>query len=283
MSTQVQLRTNAPVGRWFKCKSVTVQGRDFYCVLDLTKSYSLAEAYKTDLHIEFANADSDDKLAQFLRDWGPLSLPSEGISGPRACMHELDFCRAYRQKIRALIDALNAFRWDKDEREILVKLIEANDEVEHYVTSFDEEPRQYTSGLLANHLGISGNVQEWAKHASLKEVHASMDYLIEHAVRVSGHLKLRRQKNIVPRQVDAGWELLSLKDALLWMVWYDEFNRHPVVCCAECREVFRGKTARARKYCKEKCAHKATARVAMKNKRDASRSKATAIKIAADL
>jgi hypothetical protein len=172
-----------------------------------------------------------------------------------------------------LIDALNAFRWGKDEREILVKLVEANNEVEHYVPSFNEESPEYTSNLLGRHLGIPGNPLEWAKEASLGDVRIALDYLIEDAVRVSGHLKLRRKKSNAPPQVVAGWELPSLMSALLWMIWYDEFNKHPVVCCAECREVFRGATARARKYCKETCAHRATARAAMKKKRDAERVK----------
>ena len=137
---KVQHRINIPAGEWWSCKSATLQSGNVHCVLNPKKSYVLAEAYENDLHIRFANADSDQKLTEFIHAWGPLRIPFDGIPDDGLFLLSLEYCRAFRQKMRALIDAFDAFRWDKDERSVLVKLIEANDELEHYVASWDEEP-----------------------------------------------------------------------------------------------------------------------------------------------
>lgn len=230
-----------------------MQNDNLQCWLDRGKSYDLAEAYEDNLHVRFANADSDEALISFIRAWGPLYIPTEGQDV--ACLPLAD-CRAYQKQIKALLGALTAFKLGKDEREALEELIGAESAVS----------RRNTSNL--NHVfQFSGNALNWAKRASLGEVRKATNFLIESAVgaqfplRISCHFRGNR------RRVVAGWTFTSLFDALLWMVWYDEFTRHPVICCAECRTVFRGETARRRKYCSETCGHRATAREAMRKKR----------------
>jgi hypothetical protein len=79
------------------------------------------------------------------------------------------------------------------------------------------------------------------------------------------HLVCRRKRD--RRFVEAGWTISCLEDALRWMIWYDEFSKHPLVCCSECRTVFRRETAHSKKYCTHDCAHRATARVWQRKKR----------------
>ena len=44
------------------------------CVLE-EKSYALQEAYENDIHVRFANANSDEDLISFIRAWGPSWMP----------------------------------------------------------------------------------------------------------------------------------------------------------------------------------------------------------------
>jgi hypothetical protein len=268
---QHQQRTNEktmnlfiPEGEWRPCKRVTFQDGLLHCVLDSGRTYVLAEAYDNDLHIRFANANSDEEMVSFIRAWGPLYVPSGQIPPDGRVLIPRDYCTILQREMKALIEALSAFKHGKGEREALGALLDAENAL--------DEDKENTSRSLARAFGITQEVQDWLNLAGLSDVRAALDYVVGHALSsVSCSIKLSCRQGGRRRRVEAGWELLTLEDALHWMVWYDEFTNHPVVCCAECREVFRGETARARKYCSDKCGHRATARVAMKKKRKAER------------
>lgn len=250
-----------------------LRGNELHCQLDAEGSYDLVEAYKANPHILFANADSDEKLVDFIRAWGPLREYGGETLADGSVHMPLDVCRAYQRQIKALIGALTAFKWGKGEREALEELVLAA-----------REEWEWTVNILAGTLPIKrdfpkwaesvshrGDVLKWTKSASLQEVRFVTSALVENIVGSGYSLKLTLQRKRHRRQVVAGWKFMSLEQALRWMIWYDELNEHPIICCAECRKVFRGETARPRKYCSEKCGHKATARKAMQNKRTAER------------
>ena len=233
-----------------------------HCLLEPNKTYDLAEAYEDYLHIRFANADSDEELIDFIRAWGPLYLPNMAKPKDGVVSLPLRHCRAYQRQIKALLGALTAFKWGKGEREALEEFIQA-------VEASDRDDLMTHS--LANLFGIQGSVLDWARSANLRDVRAATDFIVRVTVGSSLALKLTCQRKGNRRQVEAGWNFFALEDALRWMVWYDEFTHHPVICCQECRKVFRGETARVRKYCSVECGHRATAREAMRNKRAAER------------
>jgi hypothetical protein len=52
----------------------------------------------------------------------------------------------------------------------------------------------------------------------------AMDYLVRVCIRVSCTLRLSGALGGGARQVQPVWDLLSLEDALWWMVWFDEFT-----------------------------------------------------------
>lgn len=268
MSTQHSQRTNntqrtkIPDGEWMRCQSVTGKDGTLHCLLDRTKTYDLVKAYKRGPHIQFVNAKSDKELMDFFRNWGPLLADADAVDG--VIRLGLDDCRLYQAYIRALIVAVDAFRHGRDERSALVWLLRSD----HATYTSDEAITKH----LPNHdFESEEDLVNWIQHARISEVRDELADMVRWALwPVQCTLKLTSGRNGT-RRVEAGWRTSDLQAALLWMVWYDEFTNHPVVCCEECLKVFRGKTARARKYCSTKCGHKATAREAMRRKRATAR------------
>ncbi len=252
------------------CKSVVLRDGVLHCSLATEPTYVLTEAYENDLHIRFANAQTDHDLIAFVRAWGPLCVSEEQARSGSASL-PLSYCRAFQRWLRALLDLLAAFKCAVGEREALLEFIEAEYESERNSPFPPIEPMPLA--VLRHSFGINGNIADWAKEVNLLGVRSATDFLVPFAsVGPKGaHLVCRRQRG--KRQVDASWMVFNLEDALRWMVWYDEFTQHPILCCQECRKVFRGETAHARKYCTHECGHRATARNWQRNKRKVSRSR----------
>lgn len=252
--------------RWPRCRNVTLRDGVLTCALDFERTYGLIEAYKYDPHIQFANAQTERDLIAFVRAWGPLIVDPET---PNVMHLRLSQCRALQRWFRALFDLLAAFKRAEGEREVLQTFIEAE-----YGTLRGLPAEIETNSLLSlrHEFHIDGNILEWIRGADLRTVRAVTDCLIPQLPIGPGkaYLVCRREHN--HRYVEAGWTVSTLEDALRWMVWYDEFTQHPILCCQECRKVFRGETAHARKYCTHECGHRATARNWQRNKRKVSRS-----------
>lgn len=255
VSMQEQQRTNISEGEWASCKSVTLRDGVLHCSLELNRTYVLTEAYENDLHIRFANANSDQELIDFFRGWGPLYIPNGQIPLDGVVSLPMNLCRAYQRQSKALLGALTAFKWAEGERDALEELVKAECTI----------LQPYSLDEIFPSVGITST--DWVKGASLPEIRVATNRLVRSVTGASFALDLNCKRTGKGRQVEAGWSFLNLEEALRWMIWYDEFTQHPVVCCPECRTVFRGETKRVRKYCSEKCGHKATARVSMQKKR----------------
>jgi hypothetical protein len=263
MSTQEQQRTNRTSTEWWSCRSVILCDAQLHCLLQSEKTYDLAEAYEDNLHVRFANADSDKELMDFIRGWGPLWIPNGQIPSNGVVALPLADCRAYQRQIQAVIGALTAFKWGQGEREALEALIKA----EYGVHEFSSTGEPMLLTVLRSVGPISGNFFDWVKDAGISEVRAATNYLVRIVVGASFNLSLTFRRKGKQRLVEAGWQFFTLEEALRWMIWHDEFTKHPVICCQECRKVFRGETSRSRKYCSVECGHRATAREAMRRKR----------------
>jgi hypothetical protein len=261
VSMQYQQRTNQLSVEWRSCRSVILCDGELHCLLEPEKTYDLAEAYEDNLHVRFANADSDKELMDFIRAWGPLYIPNGQIPKDGVIALPLKLCRTYQRQVKAAISALTSFKWGEGEREALEELIAARIAVGGGMLDPD----------FAIRFRITGNVLEWPKGAGIADVRTATSHLVESVVTPIFHLRLVLRSSGSRRRVEAGWSFMNLEEAVRWMIWYDEFTKHPIICCAECRTVFRGDTARARKYCSTDCGHRATARETMRRKRAAER------------
>ena len=87
------------------------------CTLEPKQTYDLIEAYENDLHICFANANSDKELIAFVRGWGPLYIPMSQIPPDGVVSLPLSRCRAYQRRAKALLYLHAAFRQAEHEQE----------------------------------------------------------------------------------------------------------------------------------------------------------------------
>lgn len=264
VSIKDKQRTNFSEGEWASCKSVTLRDGVLYCSLEPKRTYVLTEAYEDDLHIRFANASKDDDLIAFVRGWGPLYLPNRQIPANGVVCLPLNHCRAYQRWIKALLEILTAFKQAEREQEALLAFLEAEQE-----NQLPDEPVSFM--LLRGSFSIAGDVVDWVKSANISTVQGVIRRLIPFSSATLNGVNLACSQQGEKRRLEASWEIPDMQSALRWMIWYDEFTMHPVVCCPECRKVFRGENTRVRKYCSEKCGHNATARRSMKKKRNAER------------
>jgi len=247
---------------------VTLNDGILHCSLAL-ETYALPEAYKHDLHIQFANADTDKDLIAFVRNWGPLSL-SEAEKRTSAASVSLSKLRAFQRWLKAVQGILAAFKRAKGEREALRQLLEAEYEWESYSPSPHPEPVSWSllrAWLTAQRMEMTGTIADWLSSAGIASVRSVTEPILSHVAAwpITGEFVFQRRRN--RGEVEARWAIDDLKDALRWMVWYDEFTKHPIICCQECRKVFRSETAHARKYCSYECAHRATGREWQRRKR----------------
>jgi hypothetical protein len=210
------------------------------------------EAYKKNLHVRFANADTDKKLLDFIWVYGPLTLPRLGVPGSGIVLSPLGRCRQFQRSLRARINLLNAVNRE-GEREALLEYVNVESEVPRII--FPHREPFMVSQLRKLFPGIHG--VDAIKGLDAHQVRRASDYLIS-TIRARAGLRCEHAGS--RRFVKPVWLLDNLRDALSWMVWYDIFTRHPIMCCQECRKVFRGRTLQARKYCSHKCGHRATAR-----------------------
>ena len=149
---------------------------------------------------------------------------------------------------------LAAFKQAERESESLLAFLEAEQE---------REPKDdpVTFLMLRLSFNIAGNLFDFVKSANSSTIQALIRYLIPIASDTLNGVKLicldRGKKSVI----EAGWDISDMQTALRWMIWYDEFTKHPVLCCQECRTVFRGKTAHVRKFCDDyRCARRVSAR-----------------------
>jgi hypothetical protein len=250
---KVQHRIDVGRGRWASCKSVTLRDDVLHCTLEPKQTYDLTEAYEDDLHIRFANANSDKELIAFVRGWGPLYIPNGQIPPDGAVSLPLSRCRAYQRWIKALLDLHVAFKDAEREQEALMAFIEAEQE-----SYRPDEPVSFV--MLRLSFNIAGDVMDFVKSANTSTVQALIRYLIPLVSGTMSSVNLVCRDEGKNHRLEAGWDIPDLHRAIFWMIWYDEFTKHPVICCPECRKVFRGETAHARKFCGEACAKRVSAR-----------------------
>jgi hypothetical protein len=205
-----------------------------------------------------ANAKSDADLIDFARRWGPPFLDPKT---PGAM--DLNFAKHQESQrcFAAVSRLLDAAKKAEGEREALLSFISAEERLLGSIPGIEAEMLGRHS-ILRDEFHLEGLVSGWVEEASLKTVRAAADCLIPHLLFVP-NVRLVCHRSAGRSQLEAEWNVYELGVALQWMVWYDEFTRHPILCCQDpkCRKVFRPPDARIRKFCPGgDCAHRATAR-----------------------
>ena len=173
----------------------------------------------------------------------------------------LQYYRAYSNYLRSIRRMVDACKGLEDHRESLIEFLTAK------VNAVSAGPTRDDFKELAA-LDVSevidrpvrGDLKAWARSASIGDIRRVLASSVEDTLRSprgSGFCVTVQGKRFTIRP---SYQLYSLWNALIWMVWFDEWNRWPPRACPECQKIFRPSTAHKKKYCDYACAHRAANR-----------------------
>jgi hypothetical protein len=293
MSTKLEL------GIWPRGQQASVRAGKIHCLLG-RDTYDLVEAYSHSPHLHFLQCKSDQDLAQFVENWGPIYLTQAQLARGVSEV-PIEHYRVLQSWLRAVVYLMDAYRNSVDDngrecRRYLEVFFLAERLRQHYRKNrapFTIEEIRF--GLQQAELGIlsdepidsnfrsaSEQVSEMVGESELEfgirvqyEITEDTRSWIQFAdlrmVRGAVQTVLRHTSLVLGVYLDCGerggkphiearWTVPSLELALSWMVWYDALNQHSLLFCRECREPFRAGSAHRRKYCSEACGHRVAAR-----------------------
>ncbi len=244
-------------GFWPRCREVSIVNEQVRCELAGERPYDLILSYQKNPHIQLINCATDEQLVSFVRAWGPLG-PSVAELNRGSCSAPLSRYRSFQNWLRRFFNLLVAFKDSSGEREALQEFVTA--EIDVWRCSAIASQGEPLSILgLKTQFGIEGDLSTWLTDSPIVTVRLAVRLMIE-VMPVNVHPQLSCVRRSGKPALEARWSVDSLDVALKWMVWYDEFTQHPLICCQACRKVFRPDTAHARKFCTYECAHRIAAR-----------------------
>jgi len=260
MKVQKHINSDGPF--WYRCKRVDFHAETATWELSQTGRYALLEAYQKAPHRQLATATDDDQLRAFVKAWGPLRGRLDAWSGS----DPIDKYRNERDRLAVIVKLLASVAQPEPQRDVLLELVglsERDPAVEIMLKSlrfYFPIPGEYP-------FDFDPHIKPWLERATQNDIQKATEYL------VSGFPLRGRHTFTVAKEgrksvVRASLGVVSLGDALEWMVWQDMFQNHPFQFCAECRELFQPDTRHEKKFCSPECAHRKTAREWQQRKRD---------------
>src|SRR5262252_1398460 len=240
---------------WPRCSRVEVEGDLFYCQLARERQYDPVEAYAKDPHLQFLNCRTAADVQSFVLEWGPLDYLHREEKRDGLAVRRISECLAYLTWLQALQRMMEAGKGRADWRAALLEFVRAEKQ-RHWNNRGNIPDLIFAQSL---EFGVRGDLDEWIASASLDLVQRVVIRCVENkAMGPQGCLKVRSKGRGF--ELKPALELLSLWDALIWMLWQDEWNGRQPRPCPECRKIFRPPTAHDKKYCSPECAHRATNR-----------------------
>jgi hypothetical protein len=260
-------------GHWMRCRRVEIEDGNFVCDLDWTRTYELEKAYSKDPHLQFLNCANDEDLLRFTQAWGPLYLRSTGGLDDEwqtgRARRSLAECRSALRRFQGVKGILEAAKGNGNERTALAEFLAADEEAFQLQTPGEQPMHQFS--LKLSHR-IEGSIFSWMQTASIVQIRQALKHCVEVEVTMpwTGGVRVvpyRGRTKVVP-----SYRLFTLRDALAWMMWLDEWNTKPPTVCPACHKVFRPPSLHKMKYCGYPCAHRIATQKYRQRKRRQKRS-----------
>jgi hypothetical protein len=233
-----------------------MRGDDLAYAVDWEHKYELAVAVKrAQLQVRFLNLKTDEDLMKFMRTWGPLwqTTPAQIIT-PRSLYW------AFQKRLKAGLELVRRAR-SNDAAGLRAAILE-------YVAADDEYCQQSPIGkpgergtmaffLSVLHTGKDVHPKDWISNAPLSVLrkvatgclHGSLTFTL-HAAWEDGRLHHSWKRDV-----------RTLGEAVELDLWNSLTGVRPVTICDECRTAFLPESARPRKFCSYRCAHRAAVRM----------------------
>ena len=224
-----------------------------------------------DPHLQLLNCRSDESIVRFTRAWGPLYLRTTGGPDDGWQMGQLRRpLTVYRAAIRRFCGVkgiLEAASGIGDERDTLAEFLAADEEDFKLSALYKPGAEPHHQFSLKLWLKIGSNIFGWVRTAPISEIRSALKYCVEAEVTMPWTGGVRVMPHKGRTRVVPSYRLHSLKEALDWMLWFDEWNTNPPTACPACHTVFRPPSLHKKKYCSYNCAH----RIAMQKYRERKR------------
>jgi hypothetical protein len=251
---------------WYRCKRVTFADEIATWELSQTGRYEFSEAYKMAPHRQLIRATDDDSLRAFVKAWGPLRNGLNAWSGT-------DSIAIYRRvRDRLVVSARLLASVEEPELQrpallVFVKSLSADDMFPSILAGLKKR-RGPSSDV---EVGVDVDNEEWVKSLTQKQLDSiAREVAPFFAVSAISHgytVERKKTGNILK----ASLMIPDLKEAMIWMMWQDVAQSHPMQFCVECRELIEFTTHHAKRFCSHACAHRRTGREWQQRKREKER------------
>ena len=251
---------------WYRCKRVEFTGETASWELSRTGRYEFMDAYEMTPHRQLIRATDDNSLRAFVKAWGPLRSVLSSWSGSDPIVE-------YRRRRDRLVVAtllLASVEEPELQRSALVGFVKSLSADEMFPYILGGLRKRYR---VASDIGNAEkeNHEEWVEslnQTQLKEVTAELaPYFAVSAISPTYYVERRRAGSVLK----ASLKLHNLSEAMVWMIWQDVFQNHPIQFCVECRQLIEFKGHHAKRFCSFECAHRKTAREWQRRKREKGR------------
>jgi hypothetical protein len=226
-----------------RCSRVSVAGDELHWQLAQASFDPIAE-YGKEPHRRFIAADTDDALLSFVRGWGPLR-PSWTNS---ARISEYRFERNQFAALAKLLAAIEQAELRREALEDILRLPEPRPTDAHFFSNMPQFCGQYSNAPEAFIRALSDTRVDELCLQTVNEFSFNWNPIFVATNDKSGS-RLRATV----------W-VMSLWEALLWMVWQDVWLKTPYRFCQECRSLIISATKHDKKFCTPECARRKTDR-----------------------
>lgn len=266
-----------------RCRSAEIQDESLVCEVDWSRTYELEKVYPKDPHLQFLNCTTAEDLRRFTRAWGPLYLRTTG--GPDdewqtgRVRRSVAECLAAIRRFRGVKGILEAAKGNGDERTALSEFLAADEEDFQLSALYKPGDPPNHQFFLKLWLRIDGKIFDWIQTASIAQVRLALKHCVEAEITIpwTGGVRVvpyKGRTKVVP-----SYRLSTLRDALSWMVWFDEWNTNPPTVCPACHTVFRPPSLHKMKYCSYRCAHRIAVQKYRQRKKGKRRASAAGIPV----
>lgn len=259
---KVQKHVNSQKGAfWYRCKRVVFEQGLVKWELSRTGRYELLEAYAQKPHRQLVEAANDRALQAFVKAWGPLNSSE---------------LKAWEGS-----DSIANYRRERDTLQAWVRFLAAIETPDYLQDSILGLLRLLDKGQLIRLRGglripgsLEGGLDDELERRFARATESEIAYVCDYLatlfpMHAFPHFVIDRVTKHPTVKAFSG--VMSLTDALYWMVWQDIFMESPWQFCEECHKLFQPDFHHKRKFCLPECAHRKAARESARRKREEER------------
>lgn len=213
-------------------------------------------------HRQLIEATEDDSLRAFVKAWGPLRDGLNTWSGS----DPIERYRKERDRLTVSARLLASVEEPELQRTALRMFVQTLPTDEPWLSVLAQLKKRYRP--LSNvEVGMDCGNEEWVESITIKQ----LDDVVTGIAPLFATSPIFHRYTIERKKsgnlLKASLMIPGLMQAMMWMVWQDIAQNHPIQFCVECRKLIEFTTRHAKRFCTTECAHRRTGREWQQRKR----------------